>query len=209
MKPSPASPAVGRLARAERSAAVDLVARAMVDNPLHVAAYGDDPDVRLVAHRRLVGGAIGVMDALDVLALRSRGRVVGVAGMVPAGRCRPTARQRLRLLPVLARLGPRAGRRVAGWLGEWSRHDLREPHVHVGPVAVHPDLQGRGLGTRLMAAVCAELDSSGLPGYLETDKAANVPFYEGCGFEVVGSASVIGVENWFMRRPSAAPVQTA
>jgi len=97
---------------------------------------------------------------------------------------------------------------VVGWLAEWSRRDLGEPHVHVGPVGVHPDLQGRGLGTRLMAAVCAELDASGLPGYLETDKAANVAFYERCGFEVVGSAPVIGVDNWFMRRPPVAPVQT-
>ena len=54
-----------------------------------------------------------------------------------------------------------------------------------------------------MAEHCRRLDSAGAVGYLETDKDVNVPFYEKFGYETVGTADVIGVPNWFMRRPAA------
>jgi hypothetical protein len=36
--------------------------------------------------------------------------------------------------------------RVVRWQGEWSRHDWREPHGHLGPAAVDTDLHGQGIG---------------------------------------------------------------
>jgi hypothetical protein len=51
-----------------------------------------------------------------------------------------------------------------------------------------------------MAEYTRRLDDAGVVGYLETDKGANVPFYERHGFVVVGEERVIGVPNWYMRR---------
>ena len=48
------------------------------------------------------------------------------------------------------------------------------------------------------------LDGAGEVGYLETDKPDNVRFYERFGYEVVGEQPVLGVPNWFMRRPAGA-----
>jgi hypothetical protein len=44
-----------------------------------------------------------------------------------------------------------------------------------------------------------------LLGYLETDRARNVPFYERAGFRVTEQASVLGVPCWFMRRTPMPP----
>jgi hypothetical protein len=41
-------------------------------------------------------------------------------------------------------------------------------------------------------------------GWLETDKAENVRLYERFGYVVVEQTDVLGVPNWFMRRPPAA-----
>lgn len=38
--------------------------------------------------------------------------------------------------------------------------------------------------------------------YLETDKAVNVTLYERFSFVVIGQEEVLGVPNWFMRRPA-------
>ena len=103
-------------------------------------------------------------------------------------------------LHVAAYLGPVVGGRVTRWLGTWADHDPGAVHGHIGPVAVRKESQGRGLGTALLEAVVERLDHAGLAGYLETDRAQNVPFYERQGFAVVAEGDVLGVPNWFMWR---------
>ena len=69
-------------------------------------------------------------------------------------------------------------------------------------------MRGKGVGSRLVADHVEELDAGEETGYLETDKADNVRFYRRFGFEVVAGANVLGVPNWFMVRPPAAPTRT-
>jgi ribosomal protein S18 acetylase RimI-like enzyme len=51
-------------------------------------------------------------------------------------------------------------------------------------IGVNPWVQGRGVGSELLAAVLAESASLGLPVYLETSTLKNVPWYEKRGFTV-------------------------
>jgi ribosomal protein S18 acetylase RimI-like enzyme len=184
----------------EVPAAFDVLARGMRDNPLHVAAYGDDPERRLRCHRRLVRGLFGAFGAQQPICALRDGVVVGVTGVAPVGTCQPTVTQRLRLLPAVVALGPRTAARVGSWISAWAKRDPDEPHVHLGPLAVDAHLQGQGIGSLIIDEHCRRLDAAGEVGYLETDKAENVGFYERFGFEVVGEEPVIGVPNWFMRR---------
>ncbi len=196
---------VGALNAAETEEALSVVVRGMRDNPLHVAAFGEDPEIRARRVRRLLDGAFAVMGLQrHMLAARSAdGAIVGVVGMLPPSEDRPTTAQQLRLLPRLLTTSPRAAVRVASWMGTWAKHDPEEPHWHVGPVAVDAHLQGKGVGSRLMRVFCAKMDAARENAYLETDKPENVRFYEGFGFEVVGEQDVLGVPNWFMlRRPA-------
>jgi len=90
--------------------------------------------------------------------------------------------------------------RVLKWADEWARRDLAEPHWHLGPVAVDPHLQGKGIGGALLAKFCVRMDDSGALSYLETDKSENVRFYERFGFTVIAESKILGVPNWFMSR---------
>jgi ribosomal protein S18 acetylase RimI-like enzyme len=185
--------------------AIGVLARGMRDNPLHVAAYGEDPDRRLRCHARVVGGFFRVFRAQQPIAALEDGVLVGVTGVAPAGTCQPTAGQRLRLMPNMLALGPRTTARIGKWFSTWAKHDPDERHVHLGPLAVDAQLQGRGIGSRIMEEHCRRLDAGVDVGYLETDKPENVRFYERFGFELVGEEDVIGAPNWFMiRRPGAA-----
>lgn len=191
------------LRRSELTTALAVIARGMRDNPLHVAAYGEDPRRRLRCHARLVGAKFAVSPGLQLLGAFRAGTLVAVTGVAPVGTCQPTAAQRLWMLPRLLPLGPRTVGSVSSWVSTWGRHDPAEPHVHLGPLAVDAYLQGKGIGSAVMREHCQRLDATREVGYLETDKAANVRFYERFGYYVVAEEAVIGVPNWFMRRPAA------
>jgi ribosomal protein S18 acetylase RimI-like enzyme len=79
-------------------------------------------------------------------------------------------------------------------------HEPDEPHWHIGPIAVEPGMQGRGIGHRVMQPLLARVDEDGIPAWLETDKHENVRFYEAHGFEIVDTEEVFGVMNWWMSR---------
>ena len=183
--------------------AAAVLARGMRDNPLHIAAYGMDPQRRLRCHRRLVSGLFRVSPGQRPVCVERAGRVIAVAGVAPVGTCRPTLPQRLGVLPNVIACGPMTAARVGTWISAWTRRDPSDPHVHLGPLAVDAGLQGQGIGSLLMREICRRLDADRSTGYLETDKQENVRFYERFGFRVVGEAAVLRVPNWFMRRSPA------
>jgi GNAT superfamily N-acetyltransferase len=194
---------VAPLAPAEIPAAIGVLARGMRDNPIHVAALGDDAERRERILERLFRSMWRHMDQ-QALCARLDGEVVGVCGRLPPGACRPTPGQGLRMAPGLVANGPRTLLRTMRWVMAWSKRDPDERHEHLGPVAVDRHLQGKGFGSAMLAANAADLDREGLMGWLETDKAENVRLYERFGYVVVEQTDVLGVPNWFMRRPPAA-----
>jgi hypothetical protein len=131
-----------------------------------------------------------------------RGKLVGVYGMLASGQCELKSFEKLQMLPAIF-LGNSLSTpmRVLRWTGEWSRRDPREPHWHLGPVAVDSHLQGQSIGSTMLAAFCTRMDEWFTSSYLETDKSENVCFYQKFGFALVGEAEVLGVPNWFMSRP--------
>jgi ribosomal protein S18 acetylase RimI-like enzyme len=192
---------IGALDASEFEEVMGVLARGMRDNPLHVAAFGEDPERRVQRFRGLMSAAFSVRDFSHTLvARREDGVIVGVCGMMPPGDCVPDFRQRLQLLPAVLHIGPRAAGRAMRWMGVWGKHDPEERHWHLGPLAVDAYAQGRGVGSRLMQVFCAQMDAAHEDAYLETDKPENVRFYERFGFEVVGEKDVLGVPNWFMQR---------
>ena len=194
---------IRELSQADLPSAVGIVARGMLDNPIHIAALGEDADLR---GRRLIGIFTVALPLIFskgvVLGAFDSEILIGIAGMVPPGKCQPSLTEKLSLMP---RLVPAVGggviRRVGRWMAAWAERDLQQPHWHLGPVAVDTHLQRTGIGSLLMKEYCARLDHQRVAGYLETDKASNVAFYERFGFQTIGSAPVLNVPNWFMKRP--------
>jgi ribosomal protein S18 acetylase RimI-like enzyme len=195
------------LRRSEIDAAVGLLARGMRDNPLHVAAYGADPERRRRSIERTFSTLFRVFGAQQPICAIDGGTLVAVTGVAPAGTCQPTTvqAQRLRSMSNLLAIGPSAAMRVTKWLSAWADRDPDQAHSHLGPLAVDAHLQGRGIGSKLMSEYCLRLDARREASYLETDKRENVHFYERHGYTVIAQADVIGVPNWFMVRQPQRP----
>jgi GNAT superfamily N-acetyltransferase len=109
------------------------------------------------------------------------------------------------LAEMAAQLGEEAMARfgaIAAHLDELHRRDVPDPHWYLFILGVDPPRQGRGIGGQLMQPVLARADAAGLPCYLETMKARNVPFYRKHGFGVVVEADLPGggLHFWTMRR---------
>jgi len=185
--------------------AVAVVARGMRDNPIHIAAFGPDADRRAQRLARMFTVALPLIYSKGTILGAFEGQtLVGIAGMVAPGHCQPSFSEKLKLMPrMIPAVGGGTFTRVGRWMGSWARHDPKEPHWHLGPVAVDAPLQRRGIGSLLMAEYCARIDREGGIGYLETDKAGNVFFYERFGFGTVATTPVLDTPNWFMRRASS------
>jgi catechol 2,3-dioxygenase-like lactoylglutathione lyase family enzyme len=121
--------------------------------------------------------------------------------MIEPGHCRPTVTERLRIAPgVLVREGPHVLSSIREWTGAWAKHDPRELHWHLGPVAVDRAARGQGIGGALLMAFVRRMDERRMTAYLETDKPENVTFYEKFGFAVTSDEPVLGVTSWYMTR---------
>jgi ribosomal protein S18 acetylase RimI-like enzyme len=189
--------AITSLIRDQEKEATALLARAFVTNPLHIAVFGTD---RIGANEAFFRIGLAVMKGEKLVALDGL-RMLGVVHWVDSEKCQVSWGEKVGLLPAMVmRIGLRSAIRVGGWLSVWSKHDPAERHVHLGPIGVSPEAQGRGVGRQLMERYCGHLDDLRVVGYLETDRPGNVTFYTKFGFQVTGTALIQGVPTYFMRR---------
>jgi ribosomal protein S18 acetylase RimI-like enzyme len=186
--------------------AVGLLARAFVTNPLHVAVFGTD---QISANEAFFRIGLAVMKGQKLVAADGP-RILGVIHWVDSAKCQFSSAEKLRMLPAMVKgFGLSSAIRVGGWLSVWSKHDPMEHHVHLGPIGVSPEAQGRGVGRQLMQQYCGHLDDRGAVGYLETDRPENVEIYTKFGFDVTEAASIHGITNYFMRRGAQDRITTA
>src|SRR3984885_237000 len=195
---------LGQLRRTDLRLAALILGRAMRDNPAHVRAFAiSDTERRRQALERCFRPVL--------LGLHQRGLIygayrddalVGICGIARPGFCQPTTLEKLCVLPAVVFGNPLgATLRVLNWSAAWAHRDPAGPHWHPGPVAIEPCVQRQGIGSALLTAFCVHMDAYGAVSYLETDRRANVHFYQKYGFVVVAEANVLGVPNWFMSRP--------
>jgi catechol 2,3-dioxygenase-like lactoylglutathione lyase family enzyme/ribosomal protein S18 acetylase RimI-like enzyme len=200
---------IHELTPAELPQAAAVLGRGMRDNPLHVQAFGDDPARREASLTRFFLPVLqGICSKGAVLGAHRGGALVGVCAFTAPGRCQPSVREKLRFAPVvLTGDGRRAIGSILRWTKAWADRDPREPHWHLGPVAVDRAAQGQGIGGALLTAFCRRMDERRATAYLETDKTENVGFYGRFGFATVGEEPVLDVPNWYMSRAPQASLR--
>jgi ribosomal protein S18 acetylase RimI-like enzyme len=64
----------------------------------------------------------------------------------------------------------------------FAEHHPHDEHWHLAFLAVHPEEQAHGLGSKLMERTHEELDKVGTPAYLEATNANNVRLYRRHGY---------------------------
>jgi len=86
-------------------------------------------------------------------------------------------------------IDPRRSGAVMGLLEQVVAHHPVDPVWYLPFIGVDPRAQGRGIGSRLLAAGLTRAGRDGLPAYLEASSPRNRALYERHGFNVVGELS--------------------
>ena len=89
----------------------------------------------------------------------------------------------------------------------FDAHAPAEPHWHLQLLGVHPDQQGRGVGSVLLTDQLRRLDRRGESAYLEATGLRNRALYERHGFVCTGRLELPdGPTLWQMWRTPKAPI---
>ncbi|GAB3838726.1 GNAT family N-acetyltransferase [Micromonospora andamanensis] len=191
---------VRRITPAEMAEASRIVGLAFALNPSNLAIAGGNRDkaARIMEHAALtlkLGNS-----ASHVLVAERKGELAGVLKAAQWPHCQMTVGEKIKSIPSQVRtigLGlPRALKVVGGR----AKHEPRRPHWHLGPIAVHPEHQGYGIGSAMLTAFLADVDRQKVPAFLQADVDRNVVLYERFGFQVVSQEAILGINTCFMWR---------
>lgn len=188
------------LAADEFDVASRIVGLAFADNPSNLATVGGDREKAIRAMEqgtRVIKLGSG---SSHVLAAEREGRLVGVLHAAEWPHCQMTLGEKLKTAPVMIRTIGRNLPRAFKIMGARAKHEPREPHWHIGPIAVHPDEQGHGVGTVLLRTLLDRIDEQGVPAFLQADVDRNAVLYQRFGFEIVSRETILGIDTRFMWR---------
>jgi GNAT superfamily N-acetyltransferase len=198
---------VVELSSAQVNEAAAVLARSFQEDPNFTAIHRD-PSKRARALPHVFRASI--RDALPyggVLAAVHRGEIVGVAVGLPPGRFPPTARRQAGVARDYLRIlgaDPLSFWHIMRFGRAAIKLHPREPHWYLEALGVEEGFRGRGIGSRLLAAITTRADQESVGCYLETATERNVPLYASHGFEVLRSGVRLAPDGppfWLMWRP--------
>jgi ribosomal protein S18 acetylase RimI-like enzyme len=186
----------------------EALARAFFDDPVFSWVLRDDP--RRMRPLRSGFDLFLRRVWLDEEETYTTAATVGAAVWEPPGAWKVGVGEQLRLLPamvaVFRRHIPGVLRALAKLEGDHPAEPEFPPHYYLPFLGVHPDWQGRGLGSALLAPVLARCDRERVPAFLEASTPRNRALYERHGFEVIGEFTLGrgAPPQWRMWRDPAA-----
>lgn len=190
---------LGELAPDELQAAESVLGRAYCDTPTTIFLLGEDRERRRVVTGRVMRFRVTQMTP-RALAARRGDTLVGVCGRARSDTAPLSWAQQSELIQILGEGGSGVVEKVMEMARAWDRMKPKEPHWHLGPVAVEPEMWGRGIASLMIRRFCEVIDGVGALSYLETDIPENVRLYKRFGFQTIGEGPVLGIHYWFMIR---------
>ncbi|HVE95007.1 MAG TPA: GNAT family N-acetyltransferase [Acidimicrobiales bacterium] len=106
----------------------------------------------------------------------------GGALWAPPGKWRQPFGEIVRSAPKMLPLFGARTVRALRTLAAVEKVHPREPHYYLAVLGTEPAMQGKGVGSALLAPVLGRCDTEGVPAYLESSKETNLAFYARHGF---------------------------
>jgi GNAT superfamily N-acetyltransferase len=200
---------IRRMTVADMDEVCELIGAAFAENPSTLANVRGN---RLRA-RRVMRDAVRVVKFgrpwSRALVAVQEGVIVGALNAAEWPHCQMGLAEKIKTAPSMAMIMRSALPRALIMMSRREAHDPREAHWHIGPVGVHPDKQGQGVGRLLLERFLSTVDGQRAPAFLETDVDLNVRLYQRCGFEVTEAEDIVGVDTRFMWREARIPGETS
>ena len=184
----------------EISAVARIISLALVNTPNSIAMWGGNTE----AHRRRLEQAIRVVNLENphyhTLVAYCGGELSGALCWSLSPDCQLTFLEALKLTPKMLRIVQGATLRAFRLQLIGARVDPKKPHIHLGPIGVLPECQGKGVGKKLVRRALEIHAPDKMASYLETDQIIIVASYQREGFQVIDEVDFLGIHNWLMWR---------
>ena len=191
---------IRRMTAADMDSVCEVIGLAFADNPSTLANVRGDR----ARARRLMQEAVRVAKFgrrwSHALVAEQGGMVVGALNAAEWPHCQLGMVEKIKTAPAMLRIMKAALPRAFTMMNMREARDPHEPHWHIGPIGVRPELQGNGVGNALLKTFLTTVDEQGSPAFLETDVDRNVVLYESFGFSVTSREDIVGVNTRFMWR---------
>jgi ribosomal protein S18 acetylase RimI-like enzyme len=191
---------IRRMTRADMTAVCEVIGLAFADNPSTLANVRGDR----TRARRLMRDAVRIAKFgrpwSHALVAVQGDTVVGALNAAEWPHCQMGVVEKFKTAPAMVLIMKTALPRAFTMMSKREARDPHEPHWHIGPIGVRPELQGQGVGKALLSAFLTTIDELGAPAFLETDVDRNVELYESFGFVVTSREDIVGVSTRFMWR---------
>lgn len=193
-----------------------VLGRAFVDDPL-INALAPAPREQAARAHALAGLFAVVLklqrgDGQPVFGVFEAGRLIAAAvveGTLHASGSATIASGLLSLPAMVRAVGWGGVRRSIKLVDALVRNHPPRPHLYLNILGVEPSFQGRHCGAAILNHLRELVETrSDLDGvYLETATEANVAYYTGHGYEVIGEFYPLGVRMWrmFQARRDSSP----
>lgn len=182
------------------TAVCEVIGLAFADNPSTLAnVRGDRAKARCMMQDAVRVAKFGRPWSYALVAVQGD-TVVGALNAAEWPHCQLGIAEKIKTAPAMAWIMKSALPRAFTMMNKREARDPHEPHWHIGPIGVRPQLQGRGVGKALLKMFLTRIDDVGSPAFLETDVDRNVEFYETLGFAVTSREDIVGVNTRFMWR---------
>jgi ribosomal protein S18 acetylase RimI-like enzyme len=175
---------------------LDVLTKAYTGNSAHIAIFGKDNFISNELYFRILLKNI----KSDLFIAESAGHIIGVIGMEMHPRPVSPGSEKLQFTEESLSAPGSIITRLQERQLIWDKLELKDRHYHIGPVAVLPEYQHQGVGSRMVEYCCHILDSEGESGYLETESLENFRFYRRYGFEVIHEITLFEIPAFFMKR---------
>lgn len=175
---------IRRADRSDRDAVARLLDEAFREDPVSSWVF-PDPGHRAAVHGKFLGVFVDVALAEGRIDYAVDGSAAALWLRIPAGE--PEGEDGI---PAKMRAAADPDNERCELVGRLTGevHPTAEEHEYLLMIAVAPDRQGEGLGTRLMAPVLERCDREGVPAYLEASSERSKGLYERLGWEFTGAA---------------------
>jgi ribosomal protein S18 acetylase RimI-like enzyme len=195
---------VGRLARADKADAVEVLASAFQEYPVMQYVLKDAGNSYEEHLRALIGFFVESRLSRDwpLLGIRMNRQLVAVAAAnSPGKKPRPPELQEV-YVRMTGMIGREAIERLKAFERASSSFVPDKPFYYLGMIGVRPEWQGKRLARTLIDHLhgMSEADPVSTGVCLSTEDPANVPLYEHLGYRVLGEADVGEIHTWGMFR---------
>jgi predicted GNAT family N-acyltransferase len=188
--------------------AVSLFVNVFMETPFYRYIENNDEERRAFHNASFYARLTPLVDSKDADVALVEGRLAGLALWHPPVTAELSEGNHEELEKALVTCSEGLKKRFFSFLDLLEKEAnavIRQPYWELAPIAVKPELQGKGIAGKMIRSKLVQIDEEKLPCFLATQDKVNTLIYNRYGFEVAAEVEIApGIIHYTMVRKAKA-----